>query len=360
MTENQLQTDTLPSADTFLTPNGRCVAAIKKTLESMGWAVWVGKDCICGQQQWKAPLYAEKGKAKMAIELLWADADIREIGNKNILYKRAGIRALWLVYGDEDECGRCALENEFTYRYKELPVFKFSIREDDAAYVHNVFFYNETYTDYDGIAFTLQDFIKSMFSGDIYFKLRIDGERTMNLITYSRDCWKCKKATTIVAGVRYYENPYGLYDVQVPNFDFTVRDVPLADINIINQQLAGRLRFGTLKPRYSKTLNESYMSNGCFHCDALLGAFFEEYDFEADNAVLSAECIASHKHIHADIGEWVLKDDKVSTTEFLPNDDIQIEESLSNIKQYHLDALKHISIDCYEWIMEQGIDPTNS
>ncbi len=33
-------------------------------------------------------------------------------------------------------------------------------------------------------------------------------------------------------------------------------------------------KIGTLKKRYSKTRRESYLSNGCFHCDAIMGNFF--------------------------------------------------------------------------------------
>lgn len=281
----------------------RTIRIIKDTLESMGWRVCINKSCEVSGQKWSAPLYAEKGKAKMAIEVLDSAAEMSDVMHQQALYINAGIRSLWLAYGVEDDVGYCALEEGFIYRFKDLPFFKFSVRDDGEAYVHNTFFYNDEYTDYDAITFRLPDFIKSMFSGDIYFKLRSDGSRLMTLITYPRECWRCKESTTVVAGIRYKEDVYGMYHEHIPRFDFTVRDIPQADINIINNQLASQMRFGTLKPRYSKTVNSSYMSNGCFHCDALLGAFFEEYDHEEADVTESDPILATHKHHCADIGE---------------------------------------------------------
>ena len=37
---------------------------------------------------------------------------------------------------------------------------------------------------------------------------------------------------------------------------------------------AGASQVGEIKERASRTAGETYLSNGCFHCDALLGNFF--------------------------------------------------------------------------------------
>lgn len=34
------------------------------------------------------------------------------------------------------------------------------------------------------------------------------------------------------------------------------------------------LKIGQLKKRYSKTVHDSYLSHGCFYCDAIFGDFF--------------------------------------------------------------------------------------
>ena len=43
----------------------------------------------------------------------------------------------------------------------------------------------------------------------------------------------------------------------------------------ILSSLSPKLEIGTIKSRYSRTQERSYLSNGCFHCDALIGQFHE-------------------------------------------------------------------------------------
>jgi hypothetical protein len=44
---------------------------------------------------------------------------------------------------------------------------------------------------------------------------------------------------------------------------------------------------GVIKPRYSKTLKRSYMSNGCNDCDALIGEHFEHHGWHDEEATLA-------------------------------------------------------------------------
>jgi len=42
-------------------------------------------------------------------------------------------------------------------------------------------------------------------------------------------------------------------------------------------------QYGLLKKRFSKTRGEAYLSNGCYHCDAIQGAFFSDHERNAEN-----------------------------------------------------------------------------
>lgn len=55
---------------------------------------------------------------------------------------------------------------------------------------------------------------------------------------------------------------------------------------ILPRSILSRHGVGVVKPRSSKTASERYLSNGCVHCDALQGRFFESA-FEAQTEIVT-------------------------------------------------------------------------
>ena len=83
------------------------------------------------------------------------------------------------------------------------------------------------------------------------------------------DCWKCGVTTRIVTFIRVFVGPH--------EFQLTVSDLAnFPDLLALCQErIPKRSNIGVIKSRYTKTQERSYMSNGCYSCDALIGAFFE-------------------------------------------------------------------------------------
>jgi hypothetical protein len=59
------------------------------------------------------------------------------------------------------------------------------------------------------------------------------------------------------------------------------------------------LKIGALKNRYSKTVGHSYLSHGCFYCDAIFGDFYLKMDnFDSQNDPMNIRHI-----VKIDLGE---------------------------------------------------------
>ena len=61
------------------------------------------------------------------------------------------------------------------------------------------------------------------------------------------------------------------------------------------------LGIGQVKELLSRTRGHAYLSNGCVHCDALEGAFFEHEVFGEDAAALTVDCKMDRELFD---GEW--------------------------------------------------------
>ncbi len=86
------------------------------------------------------------------------------------------------------------------------------------------------------------------------------------------ECWKCHKATNVVVGIELRVEEYKIF------YDFPFLIDSVLDTDKF-KQYSEKNNIGIIKTRYSKTIHESYLSNGCYYCDALQGDFFIRNEF---------------------------------------------------------------------------------
>lgn len=93
------------------------------------------------------------------------------------------------------------------------------------------------------------------------------------------DCWRCKRPAHIYYAQQWsrcgHELGYAFPaepQETVDEFDPQVR--ALVQRWLAAEGSAAGIRLGPIKPRYSHTMETSYLSFGCPHCDALFGDFF--------------------------------------------------------------------------------------
>lgn len=78
-------------------------------------------------------------------------------------------------------------------------------------------------------------------------------------------CWKCHKIS------------HSIYAVEIIYMDTYIQlhtHVEPQLLDKFDHDILKQYQFGEVKERYSKTMQKSYSSEGCFYCDALFGKFY--------------------------------------------------------------------------------------
>lgn len=86
----------------------------------------------------------------------------------------------------------------------------------------------------------------------------------VNIYKWEKECWKCRDITPIYS----YYLTYQLYDLD-ELFSFGFEEVGIGDIEYFDNILMSNI--DTIKQKYSKTLETTYVANTCIHCGALQG-----------------------------------------------------------------------------------------
>ena len=88
----------------------------------------------------------------------------------------------------------------------------------------------------------------------------------LELLGLPTACWKCGRSTVALVAV----SPPGSRD----DDELFQTDEPAVLAFAAAHLPVGAAQVGEIKERASRTTGEAYLSNGCFHCDALLGDFY--------------------------------------------------------------------------------------
>ncbi len=219
-----------------------------------------------GGEEWIADVLATKGDAKIAIEIQWSPQTLDETLRRQRRYADSGVRCLWLM--------RQNLRDGF-WGTEELPLAKVGESNAGEDYMaHLEFSHNQAQ------CFDVRQFLQAAFSGRFHYQVPEACLGTASVWVGPIRCWRCKKDTNIVTFV-YVDllgtEPSALSISDLGGHPSIVRKVV--------EHIPEHLNVGEIKPRFSKTEGGSYLSNGCGHCDALIGRFFEHDAWYLDSEV---------------------------------------------------------------------------
>lgn len=256
---------------------GRCLTADEReehrVLKEM--VVQVARNCgwaaeaeVAGTspdgEKWRADVLATKGTVKVAIEIQWSGQIDEETLRRQERYRRSGVRGLWLLRQPEFPMSKdlpaVCIGGNLDYGFRALlPHWWGSMsradRREMKGWKSNL---------------PMHEFVRAALSERLKWGRVTDVAKAgiAKVVVAEADCEECGVVTDIILGV----------DLVIADETIEVSLRDLTGFEALIEQLRSKLpeTFDQehLKLRYSRTLRERYLSNGCSGCDRLHGDFF--------------------------------------------------------------------------------------
>lgn len=216
-----------------------------------GWAAETeASGTTSSGELWRADVLARKDQHRVAVEIQWSAQTNEETMRRQVRYAASGVRCLWLM------------------RHPGFPVD----RALPAAHIGGAAEagYTATLKTVTGQqVLPIEELLAAAFSKRLRFGIPIGTSGQVEIFVTALHCWSCGAEAQIISDVGVVVGPN--------KFRFSVSDFDghLALFDLIRRRLPNNLQIGAVKQRFSQAQGRSYLSNGCFHCDALFGQFHE-------------------------------------------------------------------------------------
>lgn len=222
----------------------------------LGWHAETEREGRTPQgEAWVADVYCENGKAKLVFEVQWSPQTNDEFLRRQQKYAASGLRAAWLfrLKSNKEYWAR-----DMPYHY-DTPVFgmKRKSKKMEDLYVPQ---FGES----------VESFVRGMLQGHLEWAPKPGQPLVADVIPHYENCWKCKKETGLILGIEIRDKR----DKEIGFGSLNDDGVPELILKGVPPETLAKAKIGAIKKRFSKAVGGSYLSNGCYHCDVLMGGFF--------------------------------------------------------------------------------------
>lgn len=211
--------------------------------------------------QWIADVFAQKGKHKVAVEIQWSGQMNDETLRRQERYKEADVRGLWLLrqpgfpitHDLPAVCIGGNLEEGFTALIPSFSTMNARDRSQLSRW-HQVL--------------PMHEFLDAAFSHRFQFDVPHNADLVVSIWGAEMSCYSCGADTQVVTRIEVNFGPNKCY------FSLAKLGEHAKLVPIVLGKIPRNIDLGEIKYRFSKTAGEKYLSNGCAHCNALIGDYF--------------------------------------------------------------------------------------
>lgn len=211
---------------------------------------------------WRADVFVPSDCNPIAFEIQLSPQSLNKTLERQSKYIRDGIIGCWLF------------ENpirKLTEERLDLPVFYVEGKNDSNLQVNLG----------DRKKVDIHTFLKNFISGNIQFKkvAKTKVKQLVNLVFYKMECWKCHKVNHLFYVDTFF---YSACNAQIMpeealwesnSMEYRPEIIELAE-QFVESRKELDLHLGRVKKRFSKTVEASYTSWGCYDCDSIFGDWY--------------------------------------------------------------------------------------
>ena len=236
--------------------------AIMEACREQGW------DAIpeFSEADWRADVLAVQGGKRIAFEVQWSRQTYEETRLRQERYKASNVRGCWFFRIAPKEMSDY---DKTLVADKETPAFKI-FKDENSNILAQV----------GKVQMPLKALISNLLARKLKFceHIRMAPKQKITIIFFEMKCWKCgtlQYCYTVEPSLKSVCNCD--FDVERSSWDDHDIDkhpgVYAAVQDFLQTEEGRQLKVGPVKKRYSRTVADSYLSHGCYYCDAIFGDF---------------------------------------------------------------------------------------
>lgn len=267
-------------------------ACIAQAIAGTGWDVETEvRGSAPDGSLWVADVMASRGTHRIAFEAQWSPQTREETAQRQELYRTSGIRGLWLLSRPNGiqvskEVPSLLIEVDL-----QAPAAWVRIPAESPWHMTDHQARNAAYLWSQRIE--LGRFVQGCIARKFVWAPGLNQRMPLEIWAAEEECWRCRKPTSIITRLDFRVDQLvpGAQQISLKIEDFDSPAGTSALTEALQQADLKSHGIGAIRSRFSRTRGSAYLSNGCVHCDALQGAFFEHEIFCDSEPTLTVECL---------------------------------------------------------------------
>lgn len=219
------------------------------------------------EEDWRADVLAVQGQKRIAFEVQWSRQSYEETRYRQARYKESKVRGCWFFRIPPKEMMDY---DKNIVADKDIPAFK--IFEDE---------HSDIIARVGQRQMPLKVLVAGLLNRKLKFcrHIRLKPKQEVTVLFFEYPCWKCKKPQYCYTVYPKFRTVCGLEHMLMGEMwsedDIDKSPQIQAAVQRFLKSDKGRnLKVGSIKRRYSRTAGDSYLSYGCYDCDAIFGDFY--------------------------------------------------------------------------------------